>query len=119
MKRLFLGFALIPVAFYLYTMNSTENRQRLTEETIGYSSFKYNYLNKFGSGADQEILRCYSVYNSLLDFNRTQDCAKEDVKDKLIAMGLCELEEGHLVLKGFFLEDSLRKLTVGKPRIAR
>lgn len=103
----FLGIGFV----YLYSMNSTENRQRLVDDTsLNYVAFKHRYTTSLHSYDDKEIARCYAVYNALLDFKYVKDAYNPEVRDSLVKMGLCELDNNALVLKGFFLDDSLKPL---------
>lgn len=104
----------IPVV-YLFSMNSTENRQRLTEDSLSYLNFKKHHLSRFPSDSEIMIVNCYAVYNSLLDSRCNKDYSNPEIKARLVATGFCELDEEFLVLKGFKLEDNLT-VFVSSPR---
>lgn len=112
MKKMlyFLILLFVPIV-YLFCMNSTENRQRLADqELITYLNYKRFHINKFPHDPEKMIARCYAVYNSLLDMRNIADSYDPDIKIRLVATGFCEVDESHLVLKGFPIEDSLKVL---------
>lgn len=105
---------LIPIVFiglfsYLWCMNSTENRQSLTDDhaNAAYVSFRKSYLEKTGDSRDHMILRCYEVYQGLLHMKPAYGSNDSYVKSNLIKMGYCELDQDVLVLKGFHIEDTV------------
>lgn len=118
MKRLFFGCVLVGFAFYLYTMNSTENRQSLTDpvENAAYMNFIRQYVNKYGRFDKQLIPKCFNAYNSLINMRPSSFVKDEDVKWRLVDMDLCELDEGVLVLKGFHVEDNLSALVCSREK---
>ncbi len=116
-------FPLLVIGFfsYLLTMNSTENRQSLTDdsENFGYVQFRRNYFEKTGDSSEYVMTRCYTVYQGLVNQRLTSGSNDEIVKKRLISMGLCDLDEGELVLKGFHIEDNLRDLVVSPRRMGK
>lgn len=121
MKRLLLGCGLLGFVFYLYTMNSTENRQSLVDdqENRCYTDFARSYIEKNGNSDNGMIYRCYSVYQGLCGMRPAQGSNDPLVRQKLINMDLCELDKGELVLKGFHIEDNLSALVVSRRRLGK
>ena len=110
MKK-FITLIFMSFCAYLVCMNSTENRQRITDENqLGYTHFRQQYLKYIGSSSDRMINRCYAVYHALIDMRPVSDLCDPDIKRNLVKMKICDLDEGNLVLKGFHIEDSLRVL---------
>lgn len=116
MKKL-IPFVSICIFSYLLAMNSTENRQLLTDdnENASYVLFRNSYREKTGDTNDYVMARCYTAYQGLVHMRSTSASSDTVVKDRLVKMGLCDLDDGILVLKGFHIEDSLSVL-VGSPR---
>lgn len=121
MKRLFFCCALVFFAFYLYTMNSTENRQSLADpaENAAYMNFVRQYVNKYGRFDNQWIPKCFNAYNSLINMRPSSFVKDENVKRRLVDMNLCELDEGVLVLKGFHVEDNLSALVYSREKLGK
>jgi hypothetical protein len=118
MKKMFL-LAVIGLfsVVYLWCMNSTENRQRLEEESsASYVGFRNNLRVFYPQDSDDMVYKCYSAYNSLVHMRPNSDCCDQCVKDKLVKIGYCDLDDGSLVLKGFHIEDTISVL-VGRVRI--
>lgn len=111
----FIAFIFLGIFSYLLCMNSTENRQSLSneKENIAYMNFRSKYLEQIGDGQESMVARSYDVYRALIDMKITSDMQDPEVKRRLITMGVCDLDEGTLVLKGFHIEDTVRGL-VGK-----
>lgn len=120
MKKLFSYIILIICsAVYIFCMNSTENRQRLEDESsLAYTGFRDVLSARYPNDSNDMIYRCYSAYSSLVHMHPNQYCYDEAVKDKLVTTGYCDLDDGSLVLRGFHIEDTLSVL-VGRMRIKR
>lgn len=116
MKRFVCVIALFFCVFYLYTMNSTENRQSLADfdENSSYMQFARSYIESNGDSNNQLIFKCHTVYQGLIHGNPTQWSNDDLVKQRLVKMGLCELDQDVLVLKGFHIEDNLRALVCSR-----
>lgn len=120
MKKI-ITLVFLSIVSSLLCMNSTENRRSLVDEkeNVSFLNFRRIYLEKTGDNHEAMVARCYVVYQGMIDGKVISDSSDFVVKQRLVSMGVCHLEDNFLVLRGFHIEDTLTVLLGCNKRIKK
>ena len=95
---------------FMFSMNSTENRQSLVEASLCNIDIKLKELHDSGKSGDIINMMAYEMYTDLIRQKIPRHISNDVVRLKLIAYGLCKIEGSMIVLMEYPISDELPRL---------